>query len=137
MAKFRSKPNPKPIHVAALLEQVDDQYLIVRRAEAEVPRRWQFPRGPAAAGESPEEAMRRTAREQLGVEVDIVIGQPPLAMELEGRSVELRYFFCALIGGTMENGPYAELRWIPVGQLREYEFDAASQPVVDWLLSGG
>ena len=26
------------------------------------------------------------------------------------------------------------LRWVKVGQLREYDFDPATQQVVDWLL---
>jgi len=128
------KRKPLPLFVVGMIEQSDDEFLIVRSAET--PERiWHLPRGPAKPEESAEEAMRRVAREQLEIDVDIVIGQPPIAAEIEGNQVELRYFFCALIGGTLVSGPYAEFRWVPKAQLREYEYDAPTRPVVEWLLA--
>jgi hypothetical protein len=53
---------------------------------------------------------------------------------LDGREVEMRYFFCGVMDGEPRPGPYAEIRWVSKGHLREYEFDAPSKPVVDWLL---
>ena len=81
-----------------------------------------------------EAAMRRIAREQLGIEVEIVVGQPPIVAALQDAEVELRYFFCGVIEGDADRGEYAELRWVPRGQLREYDFDDVSRPVVEWLL---
>jgi ADP-ribose pyrophosphatase YjhB (NUDIX family) len=94
---------------------------------------WQFPRGLATPQESAEAAMRRVACEQLGVDVEIIVGQPPLVQTIDGREVEMRYFFCGVIDEP-RTGHYAELRWIPKSQLREYDFDAPSAEVVQWLL---
>jgi len=130
-----ARPRQRPIQVAAILERHDNHVLIALAAEGDVcVRPWCFPRGPARLDESPEAAMRRVAQDQLGVSVEIVVGQPPLPAELDGEQVDVRYFFCGLVTGEVSRGPYAEIRWVPRGHLREYAFDAASTPVVDWLL---
>jgi ADP-ribose pyrophosphatase YjhB (NUDIX family) len=132
-----AKPPRRPIAAAAIIERDDDTTLIVLAQGLEGrPRQWQFPRGLAEPGESAEEAMRRIAREQLAVEVEIVIGQPPLVQVVEGRELEMRYFFCGVAAGEPGATYYAELRWTPKLQLREYEFDPPSAQVVDWLLAG-
>ncbi len=132
----RSKSS-KP-YVAAIIERQDNYILIVRSSElsnstGDGPR-WAFPRGRVKGDESPEAATRRTTREDLGIEVEIVVGQPPLVEEIGGERVELRFFFCGLISDGEESGPEDAIRWVPRHHLREYEFDALFQPVADWLL---
>ncbi len=97
-------------------------------------RQWQFPRGQAGPDESPEEAMRRVANDNLGIEVEVIVGQPPLLAELGGSTVEIRYFFCEIVLGEPKAGPYRETRWVPKGHLREYELDGPSRDVAAWLL---
>lgn len=124
--------------VAAIIERQDNYILIVRSSESTESTcdgpRWAFPRGWVKGDESPEAATRRTTREDLGIEVEIVVGQPPLVEEIGGERVELRFFFCGLISGGEESGPEDAIRWVPRHHLREYEFDALFQPVADWLL---
>ena len=120
--------------MAGIIERHDDHLLIVLPLEDEDRRLWQFPRGRAGPDESPEAAMRRTTREGLGLEVEIVVGQPPLIERIDGVEVELRYFFCGIVRGEVEAGNYAEIRWVPKHQLQEYELDQPSRPVADWLL---
>lgn len=129
----RSKSS-KP-YVAAIIERQDNYILIVRSSEStgDGPR-WAFPRGRVTGDESPEAATRRTTREDLGIEVEIVVGQPPLAEEIGGEQVELRYFFCGLVSGAEDARPEDAIRWVPKHHLQEYEFDAVSKPVAAWLL---
>ena len=129
------RPPQRPLYVAVILERQDNHVLIALADEGDVcSRPWCFPRGLAGAGESPEAAVRRVAREALGIEVEIVVGQPPLSAELDGELADVRYFFCGLLTDEEPAGPYAEIRWVARAHLREYAFDAASGPVVDWLL---
>jgi ADP-ribose pyrophosphatase YjhB (NUDIX family) len=127
------KPPPKPLVAAGIIEH-DNAVLIVLPDAPDQPRRWQFPRGLANPGESAEAAMRRVAREQLGADVEIVIGQPPLVQTIDEASVEVRYFLCGLIDRDPQGTHYRELRFAPKAQLREYDFDPASAEVVKWLL---
>ena len=125
----------RPIYSACILERSDNHLLIAKiTQDAGNEAAWRFPRGPAEASESPEAAMRRIAKHDLGVEVDMTVGQPPLIMEIDGQQVELRYFFCTLAVGEPNAQENAECRWVLRGQLLEYDFDPQSQPVVDWLL---
>lgn len=127
--------NPKlPLHVAGIIERYDNHVLIALPKADGVSRLWQLPRGPASHGESPETAIRRTLRDNLGIDVEVSVGQPPLVERVDGKDTELRYFFCGLAAGEAGPGPYAEIRWVPKAHLREYEFDAPSQCVVQWLL---
>ncbi len=129
------KPHQRPLYVAVILERHDNHVLIALAEEGDVcSRPWCFPRGLARPPETPEAAVRRVALDDLGVSVDIVVGQPPLPAELNGEEVDVRYFFCGLITGEVSAGPYAEIRWVARAHLREYAFDGASRPVVDWLL---
>lgn len=130
-------PRPvRPRWSAGIIERQDHHVLIVLSKDGPPENRlWCFPRGLAEPNESPEAALRRIVRTQLGLEVEVEVGQPPLVEPIEGRETELRYFFCGVAGGEADPGPYAEMRWVSRGHLREYEFDGASQPVVEWLLS--
>lgn len=132
---MKSGPMRKPRIAAGIIERQDNHVLIVLPAPAQGrPRLWQFPRDLTQPGEPPEAAMRRIALEQLGLCIEIVVGQPPVMASLDGREVELRYFFCGVADGEPHAGPYAEIRWVSKGHLREYEFDAPSQPIVEWML---
>lgn len=131
---MRQKPS-RPRFAAAIVERADNHVLIVLPPTTDGSRKWMFPRGAARTEESAEAAMRRVAYEQLGLTVELVIGQPPIIAVVEGTPVEIRYFFCGIATGDLHLGPYAESRWVSKPHLREYEFEDASKPVVEWLLS--
>lgn len=128
-------PHPRPLYAAAIIERADNHILIALPGEAGPARRWIFPRGLAEPNESAEAAMRRIARDQLGLIVELVIGQPPFITDVDAIQSEIRYFFCGLAGGHPRPGPYSDIRWVPRAQLRDYDFDNPSKPVVEWLLS--
>lgn len=136
-SKARRRKPPRTVHVSGLVERHDNCMIIVRPAGVGGVREpWEFPRGPAKVGESPEAAMRRVVGEQLGIEVEIVTGQPPLIEMIDGQGVELRYFFCGVIRGEPHRGPYEELRWVLKGHLREYDFAPNARKVADWIMEG-
>ena len=94
------------IYAAGIIERNDNHILIALPSEeAASSRLWQFPRGAVEEGESPEAAMRRVAKNKLGVAVEIAVGQPPLMHTIDGGEAELRYFFCGVTAGETEPGP--------------------------------
>ncbi len=124
--------------MAGLIERSDNHMLIERvgagRDAMEGTGLWTFPRDLANEHETPEQAIRRMAVEQLGLTIEVVAGQPPLMENIDGQATELRYFFCGVISGEVKETTDNHLRWIPKAHLREYDFDVPSQPVVEWLL---
>lgn len=117
-----------------VLQNDRKETLIVRPAGEPDATPWEFPGGKLAQRESPEVALRRICREQLGIELEFVQGQPPFVHNFGTHSITYRYYFCRISKGDAKSHSMAELRWVRTGQLREYVFDAPTQQVVDWLL---
>jgi len=130
-----ARKHKHPRFAAGIIERHDNHVLIaLPTSVAAMHRLWQFPRGPVQDDESPEGGIRRFCREQIGLEVEVVVGQPPLLFEIDGQECEVRYFFCGIISGEARPGLFQEIRWVSHAHLREYDFDPASQPIVDWVL---
>ncbi len=112
------------------------KFLIVRAGagQPEPTEPWHFPGGRLAGRESPEAALRRICRDSFGVELVLHVGQPPFVHHFGTHSITYRYYESSIASGEPSAPAGAELRWVERGQLRDYVFDAATQPVVDWLL---
>ena len=127
----------RSVYAAGIIERGGDETLIaLPRADSAAERLWQFPRCEVRSDEAPEKALRRFAEETLKMPIEIAIGQPPFPAMLGDTPVEMRYMIChPQSDAEPQPGPYAELRWIRRVHLLEYELDAVSKPVVDWLLA--
>ena len=122
------------MYAAGLIEDSDGNVLITRAPSAlSSETRWRFPRGEVEKGESPEAAMRRIVRAHLGLHIEIIAGQPPIAAAVNRVEAELRYFFCGVAAEDSTTEAGVEVRWVAKGQLREYDFDEASISVARWL----
>lgn len=122
------------MYSAAIIERFDNHLLIVRPADGNGEGPWGFPRGLVRQDETPEKAIRRIAAEQQALRVEIVVGQPPFLVDMNGQEVEIRYFICGVYEEIDEREPAFERRWILRGHLIEYDLDALSRPVAEWLL---
>ncbi len=117
----------------ALIQRAGRDYLIIK-PQSDQDQPWEFPGGRVQPNEVPEAGLRRLCHAQLGVELQISIGQPPFVYRFGTHSVTYRYHICGIRGGQAEAVGCAETRWVLREQLREYVFDAPTQQVVDWLL---
>jgi mutator protein MutT len=118
----------------ALLERPGRELLILKLRTDDPDCTWEFPGGRLENRESPEAALRRILRAALGIEVELLQGQPPFVHNFGTHSITYRYYMCGIARGNMRQPPGSETRWVKIGQLREYDFDAPTQQVVSWLL---
>jgi len=121
------------VEARALIQRAGREYLIIKtHAGDEQP--WEFPGGRIRRNEPPEAGLRRLCRALLGIEINIVLGQPPFDYSFGTHRVRYRYYICGVRRHEAAPAACGEARWVLMEQLREYVFDAPTQQVVDWLL---
>jgi 8-oxo-dGTP diphosphatase len=123
-----ASPPPIIIVTAAVVER-DGCFLIARRPDGtHMAGYWEFPGGKCEPDEDPASCLAREMREEL--DADVVVGEEILRTRhsYSDRSVELRFFRCAL-DGTPKPLLGQEVRWAPRDELRTLSF-----PPADWEL---
>jgi 8-oxo-dGTP diphosphatase len=90
---------------------------------------WEFPGGKVEPGETPQAALVRECREELGIEIEVgaLVGEVDIAI---GR---LAVYRCLLLSGTPTADEHSELRWLTPDQLDDVPWIDADRPLVDRL----
>jgi 8-oxo-dGTP diphosphatase len=120
---------PRMLVVAALIRREGLLLISRRRTDQAMPNLWEFPGGKVEAGESPQTALAREVREELGCDVEVgriddVVFHPYPAFDLY-----MLVYACRLVRG--EPGPVAvaEIAWITPAQLPTIELLPADLPL--------
>ena len=115
--------------VAAVIER-DGSYLITRRLEGtHLAGLWEFPGGKILSNETPEKALTRELKEELGVEATVGELIETVTWSYPEKTVRLLFFRCALDG---EPAPLErqEMRWAPRAGLKRYRFPDADAALI-------
>jgi mutator protein MutT len=128
------KPHLK---IALALIWRDGQILLSKRLTTadHLPDIWEFPGGKVEADESPAEAAVREAREEIGLEVEVVGTLVPIEWEYETRRVTLYPFDCQILGGNVETLQVAAVKFVAPRDLKIEDFPPANASLV-MLLRG-
>ncbi|MCC2334004.1 (deoxy)nucleoside triphosphate pyrophosphohydrolase [Cellulomonas wangsupingiae] len=130
---------PVLVVAAAVVDDLDDPRLLLaarRATPASLAGRWEFPGGKVEAGETPEDALHRELREELGVRVGLgveLLGPDDGAWRLSDQYV-MRLWFAEVVEGEPE--PLVEhdqLRWLPDGQWLDVPWLDADVRIVEGL----
>ncbi len=109
--------------VAGLIEREGRILIGQRRAEGPHPLKWEFPGGKIEPGESPEAALARELKEELGIEAAIGPEVTRYEYAYPGRAPILLIFFTVeAFAGEIDNRVYAAIEWAPRAALTEYDF---------------
>ena len=126
--------SPTVIVVAGLITR-GGRILIAQRPEGKKRAgQWEFPGGKTEPGESPEAALVRELREELGA--DVVI--EPLLEKVEhvysDLRVEVRFYPCTLKAGALvERLEHARLEWVLPEEMERFEFVEADRALLPRL----
>ena len=119
--------------VAAALTNQDGEILLQKRPEGrQMAGLWEFPGGKVDAGESPESALVRELREELGVGVEAP-NLLPLAFAsepLDDRHLLLLLYLCRQWEGDPRPLDTPEIRWLKPCDMRALPMPPADVPLV-------
>jgi alpha-1,2-mannosyltransferase len=132
----RRAPGARVVAAAAIV--ADGKLLLARRSRpAELAGLWELPGGKVEPGETPEQALRRELREELGV--DAVVGER-LGVDVPlpdngGPGHVLRAYQATIVTGTPAALEHADLCWVDAAELDRMELVPHDRAWVDDLRS--
>jgi len=97
--------------------------------------KWEFPGGKVHAGETPQDALLREIREELGI--GVVVGEvlESVVEWTDGEvSICLTGFRCEITEGEPVALEHEEIRWCEISELRDLDWAEADVPLVDELV---
>ncbi|MDX7997925.1 8-oxo-dGTP diphosphatase MutT [Xenorhabdus sp. Reich] len=129
----------KHLHIAAgIIKDSNDEIFITQRsADSHMGGFWEFPGGKLERGETPEQALIRELKEEVGITVthwDLV---DTIQFDFPDRNITLHFFLV----DKWENEPFGKegqpSRWVPQAELIADEFPPANRSIVAFLTKDG
>jgi 8-oxo-dGTP diphosphatase len=125
--------------VAAVIERRDRRLLIGQRRRGDTsPLKWEFPGGKVESGETPEDALARELKEELGVLVTkcAPIGRVVHKYAQTPEELEILFFAAAIAEGELAPRTFEKVVWVLPKELGDYDFLAANAELVANLATG-
>ena len=136
--RMTTNPTAKPVLlvVAAALIDVDGRVLIAERpAGRSMAGLWEFPGGKVGSGESPEAALVRELREELGIEVcETCIAPFTFASHAyDGFHLLMPLYLCRRWEGELSPREGQRIKWVRAARLTDYPMPPADLPLIPML----
>ena len=133
-----ASPDAKPLLLVAAcaLVDIDGRILLARRPEGKkMAGLWEFPGGKLNPGETPEAALIRELKEELGIDVSAACLAPFAfaSHDYEGFHLLMPLFICRRWKGTPTPRENQTLAWVRATKLTEYEMPPADKPLIPLL----
>lgn len=96
---------------------------------------WEFPEGKQEPGESLEECLVRECREELSIGIFVDDKFADTISENSVGRIHLTFFNCTIQEGTVTTKEHADLKWVKMSGLDDYEFCPADKKIVNSLLA--
>lgn len=125
--------------VAAVIERADRRLLIGQRRRSDTsPLKWEFPGGKVEEGETPEGALARELKEELGATLrkSVLIGRVVHKYAETAEDLEILFFAAAISEDELAPRTFEKIAWVLPKELGDYDFLAANARLVANLATG-
>ena len=129
-------PNPIVLVAACALIDADGRVLLCQRPEGKsLAGLWEFPGGKVEAGETPEIALIRELKEELGIDVKAACLAPFVfaSHSYETFHLLMPLYLCRRWDGFVQQIEHLALAWVKPDKLGDYPMPPADVPLVAYL----
>ena len=136
-ARAARSDHPVVLVSAIALIDVDGRVLLAERpAGKSMPGLWEFPGGKVQEGETPEAALIREVREELGLDVTVSCLAPVAfaSHAYDDFHLLMPLFACRVWKGTAAPQEGQRLKWVRPLEMRDYPMPPADEPLVAMLI---
>lgn len=115
--------NSSPLLVVAAVIRENGRYLVTQRTpDDSYPLAWEFPGGKINPGESPEEALVRECKEELGCEIEVLRIKEVMFYSYPNMDVLLLFYNCQIRKGKPRILGVHQISWQLPEELKPEEF---------------
>ncbi len=132
-----TQPTPVLV-VCAVIEDGAGRVLVAQRPDDKhLAKKWEFAGGKVEPQESPEDALVREIKEELGCDITVGRGLPRFTHDYSSVLIKMIPFVCALRPDSPAPQPHEHIaiQWVTPAELRKVDLAPADWPVVDAYLA--
>jgi len=125
--------------VAAVIERSDRRLLIGQRRRNDTsPLKWEFPGGKVEQNETPEAALARELKEELGatLQKSVSIGRVVYKYATTPEDLEILFYAAKISEAELTPHTFEKIAWVLPRELGEYDFLEANAGLVANLATG-
>lgn len=123
------------VSCAVITDQNQNILVTQRSAFMPLPLKWEFPGGKVESGETPEQALIREIKEELGVSIQITESLSPSVHTYGAKTIRLFPFICHITAGEITLHEHRDYRWRKLQDLLRLDWAEADIPVVKEILN--
>jgi 8-oxo-dGTP diphosphatase len=122
--------------VCALIIKSGRLLIVQYGPDSKYPGKWEFPGGKVQSGESSDEALIREIREELEMEIQIIIPLEPAIYTYPDKTIRLNPFLCSRVSGDFVLNEHIRYEWVGLGDLSDYDLLPADRAILENEMNG-